>query len=181
MLNRYRAATGRPTHRYLYGGNFTNISPLYVHHPLWRFLPRSVLHDWRKERTDHSPHPDRGSAPIISPRFPSSPGRTAITAAQGHRLSGPSARKCRTCGLHLPAIRNMDCRGWDGRLHLGGFGNISGNAIVFCERWEGRADGGDQGNGCKLSGFLVGVKEARPGVRKLWMATVYCTAVATQR
>ena len=32
--NRYRAATGRPTHRYLYGGNFSNISPLYVHQPL---------------------------------------------------------------------------------------------------------------------------------------------------
>ena len=118
-LNRYRAATGRPTHRYLYGGNFTNISPLYVHHPLWRFLPRLFLTTGVKSVLIISP-PDRGSAPIISQRFPSSPGRTATTAAQGHRLSGPLVRRYRTCGLHLPAIRNMDCRSWDGRLHLGG-------------------------------------------------------------
>ncbi len=116
-LNRYRVATGRPTHRYLYGGNFTNISPLYVHQPLWSFLPRLFL---EAHCANAFPFPDRGSAPITAQISPSLPGRMATSAVKGHHFNGPSVRKCRTCGLHLPAIRNMDCRSWDGRLHQEG-------------------------------------------------------------
>lgn len=94
-----------------------NISPLYVHQPLWSFLPSLFL---EVHYANAFPFPDRGSAPITAQRSPSSPGRMATSAVKGHHLSGPSARKCRTCGLHLPAIRNMDCRSWDGRLHQEG-------------------------------------------------------------